>query len=124
MDAARSRQPHILCGLRQGISDLMGFIDIFLEAAEEMVLGDVELVVHFNGGLNDPILRSEIRMLRPLGLNGMVRYAMNRPEPRFSVQSSYPSLLAAILEGSPPAASPPPTSLRGRRGRREPRSPN
>ncbi|KAI7793036.1 dysferlin [Triplophysa rosa] len=133
MEARRSRQAHLLCGLRQGYYDVLEFADRFFETAGEMVHDETEQMAPFNGGLNEPLSREEMRMLRPLGFTDMIRYAMNRPEPRVSAQPN-PSPLPAIPEGrvmeigvigmaapsaSPPAAPPPPISIRGRRRRRE-----
>ncbi|KAI7812350.1 hypothetical protein IRJ41_000149 [Triplophysa rosa] len=119
--------------LRKGSESLDDYVERFLDFAENGVFGEEQLAVLFNSGLRNPLSRAEMRALGPLDFNAVWLSAVERSESTVSTYSNYPSPLVTIPEGgslqiglvgiatpspSLSAASPPSTSLVGKRGRR------
>ncbi|XP_073724666.1 uncharacterized protein [Misgurnus anguillicaudatus] len=98
--AERARQAHRLFGLRQKEAEVFPFAVDFVRAARDTNFSEDELKVIFSRCLNEPLNSGEMRMLRYLGFEDLVRYISNRPEPRASARAAPPPApLPPIPEG-------------------------
>ncbi|XP_056615965.1 E3 ubiquitin-protein ligase parkin isoform X1 [Triplophysa dalaica] len=129
--AGCSSCPDLMAELRMGSGETKKLFAMdFLSTARHSAFAEAELKVIFNSCLDEPFEPAEMRRLRSLGFIDQLQIAMDRKESRELSMAKSSAGLAMIpkdqalqigVMGLSPqsASSPPSTSLRGQRQRRE-----